>query len=335
MSLKKITGLFLAVAIVMLATVSCKERSRSEKVRSIGNTSEVLVVVENEQQWDNKIGQVIREYLGAEQHGLNQSEPIFKLAHLQKQSFSEMFQKHRNLLIVEIDKKAEKTKVEFYEDHWSKPQVIFKIIAPNADEFVTAFESQVPTFIEKYENAERERILNVFRTSAANIVTDKVADDFGLKMTIPREFYLAKEEPDFLWIRKEPEAFSQGIVLFSEPYVDTAQFSQASIIARTNRFLKRYIPGSSEGTYMTTSEKFVMPQAEVISDFLTDYAVEVRGLWRVEGDFMSGPFVSYTFLDPRSNQIVTMQGYVFRPNKEKRDLLRQLEAILYSTEFYP
>ncbi len=213
MNLKSFSGLFLAFALIMLLSVSCNERNRSAKVRSIGNTSEVLVVVENEQQWDNKIGQVIREYLGEEQHGLNQSEPIFKLAHVQKQSFSEMFQKHRNLLIVEIEKNAKKPKVELYEDHWSKPQVIFKVIVRNADEFVEVFESQVPTFIEKYEQTERDRILTVFRTSEAKKVTDEVATDFGLQMTIPREFYLAKSEPDFLWARKEVEAFSQGIVI--------------------------------------------------------------------------------------------------------------------------
>ena len=53
----------------------------------------------------------------------------------------------------------------------------------------------------------------------------------------------------------------------------------------------------------------------------------------VEGDYMSGPFVSYTFVEPNSNNIVTLMGYVYLPNKEKRDLLRQLEAILYSARF--
>jgi hypothetical protein len=335
MNHKTSTGIIVALLFAVMVFTSCERKNRSSKVRSIGNTSEVLVVVENEGQWESKIGQVIRDNLEAEQHGLNQSESIFKLAHLQKQSFSEMFQKHRNLIIVEMDKKAKKPKVDFFEDYWSKPQVIFKITARDTDEFVTTFENHVHEFIEKFEQAERDRILTVFRTSASNKVTDQVATDLGLKMTIPREFYMAKAEPDFFWIRKEVEAFSQGLVIFSEPYIDTAQFSKASIIARTNRFMQQYIPGPTEGSYMTTSEKFVIPEAEVIDDYFTDYAVEIRGLWRVEGDFMSGPFVSYTFTDPRNGHIVTQMGYVFRPNKEKRDLLRQLEAILYSTRFYP
>jgi hypothetical protein len=84
---------------------------------------------------------------------------------------------------------------------------------------------------------------------------------------------------------------------------------------------------------MQIDEEFVKAKAKTISDFVTDYAIEVRGLWHVEGDFMGGPFLSYTFTDPRTNQIVTLYAYVYHPNKKKRDLLRQLESILYSTRF--
>ncbi len=332
---KSSAGLFIFLAFVVLMSACSDGKNRSDKVRSIGNTSEILVVVENEQQWDSKIGQSIREYLEEEQYGLNQSEPIFKLAHIQKQSFSEMFQKHRNLLIVEIDQKAEKAKIEYLEDYWSKPQRIVKITASSAEDFVNAFEENAQFFIEKYNQAERERIVSLFRASESKKVAGKVVKTFGLRLTIPREYYVAKTENDFLWIRKEVAAFSQGIVIFSEPYVDTAQFSTASIVARTNRFLQQYVPGPADGSYMVTSEKFIVPKSEVVTDFFIDYTVETRGLWRVEGDFMSGPFVSYTFIDSRKNKIVSMQGYVFRPNKEKRNLLRQLEAILYSAQFFP
>jgi hypothetical protein len=80
--------------------------------------------------------------------------------------------------------------------------------------------------------------------------------------------------------------------------------------------------------------KNMPPQTKIVTDFFTDYAVEMRGLWRVEHDFMGGPFVSYTFVDWRKNQIVTVFGYVYQPNKAKRNLLRQVEAIIYSTRFY-
>lgn len=323
---------FLILLVFLLAGItSCNSnRDASGKVRSIGNTSEILVVVENEQQWENSIGKVIKEELGRVQYGLNQDEPIFDLAHIQKKSFNDLFKKHRNILIVEIDKNIQTPKIELQEDYWSKPQKIIRVTAPSVTDFKSIFADNSETFRLKYNQAERERILNVFRTTSPNKVTNKVLEQFGLGITIPRDFYLAKSENDFMWIRKETEKFLQGIIIFGEPYMDTAQFTQASIIARTNRFQKQFVPGGIEGTYMSTDTEYIPPSSDNISDFFTEYAIETRGLWKVEGDFMSGPFVSYTFIEPKNNKIITLMGYVYQPNKEKRDLLRQLEAILYS-----
>lgn len=330
MSIKNSIFLFTLLTIVICFS-SCEKRTdRSDKVRSIGNTSEVLVVVENEQQWENGIGKAIREYLGKDQYGLNQPEPIFSLAHLQKQSFNDLFQKHRNIILVEIDESVKSPKFEFYEDHWSKPQKVFRIIAPSAESFKTIFEERAETIRLSFNQAERERIMSVFRTTSPNKVTKTVLEKFGLKMVIPREYYVATDKDGFLWIRKEALDFSQGLVIISEPYQDTAQFSNESIVSRINRYQEQYIPGELEGTFMTTDKSYVEPQSELISDFMENYTIETRGLWTVEGDFMGGPFISYTFVDPNTNNIITMMGYVYKPNKEKRDLLRQLESILYS-----
>lgn len=333
MNFRAITSILGITFMLSLILSSCETpASNSGKPRSIGNTSEILVVVQNEEQWENSIGNEIRKYLGHSQYGLNQDEPIFKLAHIQKNSFNDLFKKHHNILIVDIEKAA-KPKIELREDQLAKPQEIFTIIAPSVKEFKTIFENNIDLIKMKYGRAERERIMSVFRTTSPNKVTSQVLKNFSLQMTIPRGFYVAKTEPDFMWIRKETEAFSQGIIIFEEPYKDTAQFLTASIVARMNRFQKQFVPGGLEGSYMSTDHEFIPPKSEVIDDFFTDYAVETRGLWKVEGDFMSGPFISYTFLNVQNNKIVTLMGYVYQPNKEKRDLLRQMEAILYSARY--
>ena len=84
---------------------------------------------------------------------------------------------------------------------------------------------------------------------------------------------------------------------------------------------------------MTTDKEFVKPVSKVLPNFPAGYAVETRGMWNVVGDFMGGPFVSYSIVDPTSSKIVTAEGWIFYPNKEKRDLLRQQESILYSLKF--
>jgi hypothetical protein len=83
---------------------------------------------------------------------------------------------------------------------------------------------------------------------------------------------------------------------------------------------------------MTLDEEYLVPEPKAVNGFAADYAIELRGLWDVENDFMGGPYVSYTFADNESEYIITVFGYVYNPNKDKRNLLRQVEAILYSTK---
>jgi len=328
----EIRSIVLLLAFVFVFS-SCTTNNKPSKVRSIGNTSEILVVVENQQQWENAIGKVIKRNLGRDQTGLSQPEPLFDLAHLTKNSFSDLLKKHRNILIVEIDKSTLEPKMEMVENLWAEPQVIIRITAPNKDLFISTFEKNVETFIEKYDQAERDRILTVFGPTSKNKVTAEIAKKFGVKMTIPDGFFLAKSEPDFIWVRKEVSEFSQGIIIFREPYLDTAQFSKASISARTMRMLKQYVPGSVHESYMTLDEEYLVPEPKSVNGFAADYAIELRGLWDVENDFMGGPYVSYTFADNAGEYIITVFGYVYNPNKDKRNLLRQVEAILYSTKF--
>ncbi len=333
--MKQINLLKAIIALLVVITISsCDDNiKRSGLPRSIGNTSEVLIVLQNGQQWDNIVGQSIKRNLAQDQYGLTQVEPIFDLAHITINNFSDMFKKHRNILIVNIDKKATETKVEKFTNKWSNPQRIIRITSPSASIFADELEQYTDGIISDYSEAERSRILSVFRPSSKNKVLKAVRDKFKLDITIPQGFYVAKTEPGFMWIRKEVTDFSQGIIIISEPYINEEQFSTNSIVARTNRDLKLYIPGEAKESYMAITEDYVPTIAKQIDDFVSEYTIEVRGVWNVEHDFMGGPFVSYTFVDSNTDQIITIYGYVYHPNKKKRNLLRQLEAIIYSVKF--
>ena len=65
-------------------------------------------------------------------------------------------------------------------------------------------------------------------------------------------------------------------------------------------------------------------------DIHGDYTMEARGLWRMKGDFMGGPFVSHTRLDKANQRIITAEIFVYSPDKLKRNLVRMLEASLYT-----
>ena len=56
----------------------------------------------------------------------------------------------------------------------------------------------------------------------------------------------------------------------------------------------------------------------------------MRGLWRMEGDMMGGPFVSVARLDEQNNRVVVAEGFVYAPETDKRNFIRRIEAALYT-----
>ena len=59
----------------------------------------------------------------------------------------------------------------------------------------------------------------------------------------------------------------------------------------------------------------------------------MRGFWDVEGDFMGGPFVSYTTVDTATDRVVTLDCYVYSPKLPKRNYMREVEHLLHLVKF--
>jgi len=325
----KTTALFLLA--VML--VSCDGPRTSRKDRSVGGTSEILVVTQNDEQWNGRIGDTIRHFFLDYQYGLPQPESRNELVHVNVPNFSDMFKKHKNIIEVEINPSLEKAVATTADDQWAAPQRYVRISAPDNASWVELFDKQKEVYQQWFDKVERERILNVFRPTKDEDIANAIANRFGFTLVVPQGFFIAKDEADFMWLRKEQERSSACIVIYQTPYKDTLQFSTPSLIAMRDMMMQQYIPGPLEGSYMATETEFVPPMVRTVKDYPAGYTVEMRGMWRVENDFMGGPFVSYTFADSRTGNLVTVEGYYYEPNQKKRNMLLQLESIAYSLKF--
>ena len=322
------------VLLAALMMTACDQNTnKSLKDRSTGRTSEILVVTQNDEQWDGIIGDSIKHYFLDYQYGLPQPESQNELMHIKTPGFSDLFRKHKCILEVEIDPSVEQAKAVTTVDQWAAPQRYVKITAPNAYAWVDLFETQKEIYHKWFNSVEHDRILSVLRPTVDNAIVEAISNKFGFTLTVPQGFYIAKNEPDFMWIRKELDRSSACIVIYELPYQDTMQFSRESLIAMRNMMVGKYIPGPSEGSYMGTETEFVPPLVTYVPDFPAGYAVEMRGMWKVENDFMGGPFVAYTFADKRTGNLVTVEGYYYEPNQKKRNMMLQLESIAYSLEF--
>lgn len=322
------------LAILILSFNSCEEKGKTpKKERSAGGTSEILVVTQNADQWDGMIGDSIRSFFQQYQYGLPQPESIYKLVQINVSGFSDMFKKHKCILIVEINPNLEKPVVETGEDLWAAPQRVMKIIAPDRTSWCATFDEQKEAYKVMYDKVERDRIMSILRPSTDTKILQRIQDKMGFSMNVPQGFYIAKDEDNFMWLRKELDKNSFGIFIYSTPYKDTLQLELNSLVSVRDRLLQEYIPGPTQGSFMTTEKEFVPPLLNYVSTFPTGFAAEMRGMWCLVGDYMAGPFISYSFPDNNTGNLVTVEGYVYYPNHDKRNDLLQMQSILYSVKF--
>lgn len=321
------------ILMVSMMTACAENRNRSGKDRSIGGTAEILVVVQNDDQWNGRIGDSLRHFFCDYQYGLPQPESRNELKHIREAGFTELFMKNKCILQVEINPSLEKAVAETAVDLWAAPQRYVKISAPNITTWVELFDKQKEVYQQWFDVVERARILNVFRATKDEAIEEAIASKFGFTLTVPQGFFIAKDEPNFMWLRKELERSSACIVIYQTPYLDTLQFEVNSLVAMRDMMMQQHIPGPLEGSYMGTETEFVPPLVTTATDFPAGYTKEMRGMWKVVNDFMGGPFVSYTFADSRTGQLVTVEGYYYEPNQKKRNMLLQLESIAYSLKF--
>lgn len=323
----------IATALVLLSLVgmfSCN-LNKSIKASSTGSSKEIIVVAENNL-WKSSLGDSIIAYFSSPRPGLPQPEPLFKLIQINLEEFNRLFETHRNVLAISIDSTLDKSNVELAYNVWSAPQRVVKITAPTIEMLKESFMLRQKDIFNLYENAEIERLQTLYSKSMNIKAVDAVRTKFNLKLNIPADYYVAVNKDNFIWLRREANILSQGILIYSYPYTDTIAFNPRKILSVRNQFTHLYVPGPSDSSFMIVADKDIPPVTRVL-ELKKELAVETRGLWEVEKDFMGGPFVNYTLVDKKNNMVLALDGYVYAPNKDKADLLKQVQSILLSFDF--
>ncbi len=321
--------LILLTGVLVTLVTSCFKKEKNGLPPSTGGVADVLIIIPNPQ-WETLVGSTIKEVLSSSQEGLNQAEPTFDLAQIQSNEFSGLFLKYRKIVRVYVSDTVKTSQIVYHNDLYSTPQIIIELHAKTEAEAVQMLKSKGPSLMEKLRLAERTRIIKAFSSKSNADLTKKVADKFGFKLVFPSSFYEAKSAANFGWYRLETPKYSQGILIYTRPFADSSQLNPSQIIAYRNTITRQYIPGQLKDSYMTTDT--VIKPVSYIKPFAGTKAIETRGLWKTEGDYMGGPFLCYTIHDKTNNRIITLEGYVYYPSKDKRDLLMQLEAIMHSYE---
>ena len=327
--MKRILSSILFCFAALAALVSCGN-SKNVLPGVSGKAGEVIVVIEKAH-WDGELGDALREYLACDCDFLPQPEPLYNLAYVTPAGFTNMFQSHRNIIMVHIDQDVKEDGITFYNNKWARPQCIIMINAKGLDEAVAVVRRDYEKIRARLEQAERDRVVASARLYEAKEIRENVAERFGGSIVFPSGYVIKKINDSFAWIGNDNTYVYKDILVYRYPANGKDDLQPETIIAQRNRILKENVPGMFDGTYMTTSQ-VAEPKVSYINYKGHDFA-ETRGFWEVENDFMGGPFVSHSFYSLDGSEILVFEDFVYAPKYDKRQYMRQTESLLYSFQW--
>ena len=290
--MKRLIGLSIILLFAALTTGCDAFRTLSDaNIKTSQGKPYELILVCPQAEWTGEVGDTLRAILTAPVPYINQTEPLFDVLRVTERGFRNMIAEHRNILKVLVDPSVKETTVAVQYDVTAQPQVVLTLQGPDDRSVVEYLSQHRAELVRVLEMAERDRDVAYNAKFGNPGIEEAIRKTFGIRMNVPKGYLLAASQPDFLWARYEYPTASQGFFLYSYPYAGPQSLTAAALTAARNQFAAR-IPGPSDGSYMTTSAAFE-PDLRIFR--LEDRTwFELRGFWDVEGDFMGGPFVSYS-----------------------------------------
>ena len=332
------------VAIALMAGCTGKGSKITDKRGSSGKTLEMMVV-SGKGVCEGTTRALVDTLFRSPQKCLPQPENKFDIVYIPRSSFDnvDMFKVHRNVLLLDINPENN-NKMYVHKDQFSAPQIIFDMAAKDRKSLDSMLRVNARLIEKKMYEAEHQRVWKAYKGEEGVEQENKIREKLGIGLRLSENFSIAKLGKDFGWVRIEAKDFGMGVLVQKYEYKDNRQFDGERLLDSIDSMMCRNVPGPSEGSYMGMERRKDKESGEYLMEIeqkpvefpVGSYCVETRGCWRLFGNFMGGPMVSYAVLSPDKKEIVMLTGYVYCPRNKpytKRDLLMQLESICYSLEF--
>lgn len=319
---------YLSLLVLMITVLaSCSKSDKITLVDSTGRINNVLVVMNNED-WEGRVGDSLRQIIAQPLPGLPQEEFPFTVNQVDPITFNSLFKRNRNILFVGVD-----TLEHFYSNTnlYAYPQLTLTVLGRDKDELIDNMMEH------------RREIISTFRENDLKLYQAKVTKDaydpkeintfnnMGLQFKIPKTYKMVEDTGEFMWYRSTITRGLLNLIAYEIPVSDLDDVSEDALVRYRDSIGKAFIPGQFDSTYMTT-EKRERPVVEEVT-LAGRKALESRGLWYVEGDYMGGPFLSYAFKDDDTGRLLVIEGFSYTPSAKKRDFVFELEAILKTVTF--
>ena len=296
--------------------ILCACESYPLRKPSGGRPFEVLIVGDTDS--------IIRQVLEADAEGLPQSEPAFDVSTVEPTAFKHPLTMARNIVTLTIDPAAPDVRIRYEKNVYAEPQMIVRITAPTTAalrKYLSRGAEAVRQLLQRAEmNAQIDRLRRQRNVKAERMVNRM----FGAEMMIPMDMTSSKRGRNFLWLSNNAARGMQNICIYT--------VRKGDIVALRDSVMRANIPGATDSMYMSTLRTSVRISRVTEKGQIGRQMTVARGLWEMKHDAMGGPFVLHG-LDRPDGRIVVAEAFVYAPEMKKRNLMRLLEASLYTLNF--
>jgi hypothetical protein len=290
---------------------------------SIGKESELLIVCKDTLYGTAAVKAVLAE-LTKDYPALPQQESLFDITRINESGFSELFKRHK--AIIQIETTSDESRLLVKRNEFARQQAVLqmKIKEQQLNDSLTGYQLG-KTAADFFTREERNIRIAKLSKAYNKKVSESVNRKFGFAISVPDDFFIAKDEKNLIWLRRETANTSSALLIYSVPATSSMQ-----PVALRDSITKIHIPGPSVGSYMVVNKE-IDPVVQCDS-LLSHAAIVTRGIWKVENDFMGGPFVNFYIPDSSNNRILCMDAFVYAPKFDKREYINRLMAIVYSAK---
>lgn len=320
---------YACLLVVLFFLAGCKKNGPSIFAPAASGRPYEMLVVMDDSLWNRPAGRALFDALDTDVPGLPQSERSFRIMQINESQMNGTFGIFRNIIRPEISHIYSQVKFKFARDVNASPQMIMTIQAPNEEAFAEYVNKHKQTIVDFFTRAEMNRQVKLLAKAYSPLIAELVKDSFGCVVYVPEELENYKRGKDFLWATTNRERDDLNFVIYSYPFTDKETFTLDYFVHKRDSFMKANLPGPLEGSYMATETNFLLSRDIAVRG---KYAQEVKGLWEMEGAVMGGPFVSHVRVDEKNQRVIVSEVFVYSPGRKKRDIMRRMEAALYTLQ---
>lgn len=313
-----------------------------------GEADEIILVMDSTQWADTTgVGKEIKKTFLTPMLGLPQDEPLFNVSKVSPRKLNSVLKSATNMVFVTtLDSKTPDSRaIQKYFTNQSLNQIkrdTSRYMSLRKDEFVQGQnvlflfgvdEEILSRKIKEnrfqirgfFEDAAKKTIQKKLFSRTQKTMSQRLLENHGVKLTIPYGWQKAKELKNFVWYRKFDDDTEQSIFIYYEPYSDRSIFND--IGSFRDKITSMHLRDSEKSNLYIKRQEIINVFTERVN-FNGNFAVEARSLWKISDNSRGGPFLSYTIVDEENGVVYYVEGYVDSPGTRKKNLVRELEAIL-------